>query len=140
MATGIEAMPKYCCGCNSRIATLFANILLLITGCLYFGVGLSDINSKTKPNVDERLFLEGVLVVTAIQFTIAALAIWGACNYRGWPVMLSLGWATVNMILVVIGSVVNVFISGSLSRLVIGLIGFLIQFSCIWMPQYGTYN
>ena len=135
-------MPRYCCGCDSRIATLNANIFMLIVGGLYFAVGvygLNDTNPKTAAAPDERLYLDIVLVVMSIQVIISALAIWGACTYQGWPVMLSLGWTSVNITLTFIGSFVGVFISGSMFLFIRGLILFLIQTSCLWMPQYGKF-
>ena len=140
MPSSTEAMPKYCCGCDSRIATLNANIFMLVVGCLYFSVGLygiNDTNEKTAPTADERLYLKVVEVVTALLVIIAALAVWGACTYRGWPVMLSLGWTIINMTLTAIGSFLLVFDTGNLFALV-GILIFLIQFSCLFMPMYGA--
>ncbi|CAJ1912079.1 unnamed protein product [Cylindrotheca closterium] len=140
MSTSTETMPKYCCGCDSRIATLNANIFMLVFSCLYFAVGLAglnDTNEKTKPNDAERIYLEIMEVITALFIIIAALAIWGACSYRGWPVMLSLGWTTVNMIITAITSFIVVFNTGSAFFLVRGFVMFLIQFSCLFMPMYG---
>ncbi|KAL3940879.1 MAG: hypothetical protein SGBAC_004674 [Bacillariaceae sp.] len=140
MSTSTEAMPRYCYGCDSSIATLNANAFMLIVGGLYFTVGLyglNDPNEKTAPNADERLYLEIMEVVTALQTIIAALAIWGACTYRGWPVMISLGWTTVNMILTAVGSFILVFTTGNAVALVQGIIISLVQFSCFVMPMNG---
>lgn len=139
MENDTETMPN-CCGCDSRIASRSANIFMLVVASLYFIgdlVRLNDTNVHTAPDEDERLHLKLSLSVTVIQIIINSLAIWGAHTYRGWPVMLSLGWIAVNMIILMLASIfAAVYGTGGLAALVKGTVIVLIQFSFMLWPMY----
>ena len=106
---------------------------------LYFATGIFGLTDKTAsaPNPQERIFLQGVLVVTFIQIIISVLAIWGAVGYRSWPVMLSLAWVSIQMALGVVGCIVMAVMTSQFRGLIIMLGSFLIQFSFFWMPMKG---
>mmetsp|Transcript_38206 Transcript_38206/g.92453 ORF Transcript_38206/g.92453 Transcript_38206/m.92453 type:complete len:168 (-) Transcript_38206:132-635(-) len=139
MTATIEDMPKYCCGCcDSRTAALTANILSLMVGILYFVVGILALSGPSSADkADERLTDQTLVGLSAMQIIINALATWGACTYRGWPMMLSLGWISVGMSLLAIGSFVAVVTTEDTSFLLRGVFVLVFQWALFWMPMYG---
>ncbi|CAJ1912042.1 unnamed protein product [Cylindrotheca closterium] len=139
MENDTETMPN-CCGYDSRIASRSANIFMLVVASLYFImdlVSLNDTDINTAPSEDERIHIKLSLSVTTIQIIVNSLAIWGAHTYRGWPIMLSLAWIAVNMILLILGSIfAAVYGTGGLAVIIKGTVIVLIQFSFMLWPMY----
>lgn len=150
--SSIENMPSsqtngelktYCCGCDSRTASLNANVFLFAVGCLYATVGIygiNDPNPNSAPTDGELLYIKTFVGFMAIQLVVSGVAIWGLCTYRGWPVMLSLGWITTSMTLASIGGLVVTSMTGNPLPLVQVAIGLLIQTTFFFMPMYGYIN
>jgi hypothetical protein len=136
-------LKMYCCGCDSRTASLNANIFLLVTGCLYATVGtygLNDTNPRTAATDENRVYIKAVVTIMTIQIIVASTAIWGLCTYRGWPVMLSLGWISTNMVLGTAGGFVVVFNTGNVVSLVKLVVALFFQINFFYAPMYGYIN
>ena len=134
-----ETMPN-CCGCDSRIASRTANIVMLLVSSIYIIydlIRIHDTDPNTAPEDDELLYLKIMMSVSAIQIIVNALAIWGTNTYRDWPVMVSLGWISIYMIILTLISIFSaIFGAGGLSVLIEGTIIVLIQFSFMFWPMY----
>jgi hypothetical protein len=122
---------RYCCGCTSRTSTIIAASFLLLGGCLYFAVGVFALHdtSESAPTEHERVMLKMLVPAMVLQTIVSALAIWGACAYRGWPVRCCLIWMTILMAFNFTGMIV------SMSPVL--LVGLVAQLSLFWMPMYG---
>jgi magnesium-transporting ATPase (P-type) len=136
-------LEMYCCGCDSRTASLNANIFLLVIGCLYAAVGtygLNDTNPQTAATDEERVLVKAVVTLMAIQIIVTSTAIWGLCTYRGWPVMLSLGWLSTGMALGLVRGYVAVFAAGNVVALFSVVVALFFQANFFWMPMYSYIN
>jgi hypothetical protein len=133
----------YCGGCDSRTASLNANIFMLVIGCLYAAVGtygLNDTNPRTAATDEERVYVKAVVTLMAIQIIVTSTAIWGLCTYRGWPVMLSLGWISTGMVLGSASNFVLVFTTGNVVVLFKGVFALWFQSIFFWQPMHGFIN
>ena len=130
--TTTRTTTLYCCGCHSRTSTIIVNAILLVVGCLYVVVcvaGLTDTSSSSAPTESEQTYIESVLIALLIQIVVASVALWGACTYRGWPVMIILAWVSISI-------VIN-FANMILAMNPLLIVGIFLQAYLFWMPMFG---
>ena len=118
------------CGCSSRTMTMWTNSLSTVVGVLLcFNLLLGMIAEK-----DDFGMQLGVFIFVGIVTIIHALAVWGACTYHRWPVILALGLVSIGMVLGVVSTVV-LLAYGDVAGLRRGIIGLWIQYKLFYSPM-----
>jgi hypothetical protein len=112
---------------------------MLVTACFYAAVGTYGLNdtSRNAATDTERVYLKAVVSIMAIQIILSSTAIWGLCTYRGWPVMLSLGWMSMGIALGTAGGIGVVFMTGNVVVLLHVAVSLFIQLQFFWAPMNG---